>query len=273
MNFQEFEEVFSQIVRNERGLRGKWLTPLYSSSSLYTLLETTGRRPPYIPVSPFQRVFISNERFQIPPGFYQCRISGHEIIRYIESLTSRGYSISGYHLTGSDDRDLNSSGFPELSGLLISLLRDDHSLSADNVTFVIGNDTLALDSRLRIHISNYNTDLEPIFELLRMHEDLVQKQRVAYENLTNLIISGQLPVPGFGTSTPSWNQPYFPGYEIAFTSMRIADSILYSIHERSNPLNWVRIIKAENGIRVVRGIHCSFDFFTTIFQNYGGLRG
>lgn len=272
MNFQEFEEVFRQIVRSERHLRGKWLTPLYSSSSLYTLSETSGETPPYIPVSPFQRVFISNERFRIPAGFYQCGISGDEMNRYIESLTQRGYTISGYHITGPDNRDLSSSGFPEISDLITSMLRNDHSLSADRVTFVRDNDRLTLDSRLRIHLSNYNTDLQPVFDLLRMHEGAVQKQRNAYENLSTLRISEEFPASENASSISTMNKPYLPGYEIVFTTMKLADSLAYSIHEIGNPLNWVRILKAESGIRFVRGIHCSFDFFTSIFQIYGGIR-
>ena len=271
MNFQEFEEVFSQIVRGERRPKGKWLTPLYSSSSLYALSESPGKIPPYIPVSSFQRVFVSNEKFQFPPGFYQCRISGREIIRYIESLTNRGYRITGYHIAGPDGRYIFSSGFPELSDFIISELGEDRSLSAENITFAKGDDTLTFDSRLQIHISSYHTDLKPIFDLLRMHEGLVQGQRDTYENLSNLRISGDLIIPGKASPKPSGKQPYVPGYETAFTKMIFADTVLYSIHERSNPLNWVRILETEGAIRFVRGIHCSFDFFTTLFQNYGGI--
>lgn len=273
MNFQEFREVFSQIATGRGKTGGVWLTPLYSSSSLYSLSESPDSVPSYIPVSTFQRVFVSMRRLEVPAGFYQCRISGSEMIRYVEMLQSRGYAIYGYEINGRGGRHLKTEGFQNLSGLISDELGRDPSLTAESITMRKKEAAVIFDSHLQIFLSGSYADLEVIFEMIRMHENFALAMRELYDELSSLRVSGDVnPAKGIISGTEPEKEAYLPGYDIAIKKTVIMDTDTFQIHDRSNPLNWIRVLRTADSFRVMRGPYCSFDFFSAFAQNLGGVR-
>lgn len=271
MDVREFEEIFRQNYSQGNSLGSIVLTPFYSSSSLYGVPEFSRPTVRYIPLSSFQKIFISTKKVSPQPGFWRFSAVGKRMLEILEIFIRAGYALSGFRLSGEGGSDAKVSGFPSLSKVALEESNHSSRLNIDEVTLNRKGSELRFDNSLSITVSGDYPDIGVIFQAFRLHESLASSIYALFERTS--VRKGLLNHGTKADQCPNgeeWHSvEWVPGKNISTSVYDNYGFRTVHVEERESPGNWIRM-SGDSMIRsIVRGPLCSFDFFALYMQILG----
>lgn len=271
MDAREFEEILRQSYDSSGSHTSRVLTPMYSSSTLYGISEISRNSVRYIPLSPFQKVFISHRRIDSPPGYWKFSAIGKRMSSILSVFINAGYSLSGFRISGRGGSEAKVTGFPEFSRVALEEVKKSGNKNMDEVYLTREGSELRFDNSLSITLSGEFPDSGLIFQAMRMHESYASAISVMYSRTAvqkgpgNLSLSNETVKPGTLLDSVEW----VPGRNISISVSEHSGTRIIHTEERENPSNWIRAAGDTSIRSIVRGPVCSFDFFASYIQMLG----
>ena len=271
MDAREFEEMFRQVYESGDRRRVIFLTTLYSTSSIYSIPEIMGRSPLYIPLSGSQKIFIGESRTDPPPGFLSCPVVGKRMTDFVRIFTEAGFRMSGFRLSGKAGEEAKVSRFTEFSDVVLDRISGWNNVNLDEFSFSRSGTEIGVSMDMTISVSGAFPDISVILRVLKLHEQIASGSMDAYRKAFEVMGHRDFRIkPSLDNGENiTWPVNWIPGHSISVSLKAGSGFETAHVEDRNSPQNWVRSIRGNGSVKLVRGPFCSFAFFSSFMQMMG----